>query len=377
MRLVYFSPVPWASFSQRPHKFVEWFHLRYEADVLWIDPYPTRLPSWADFRRLHPKWNVTFPGKLDGTSEWIRVMTPSALPLDPVTGLKVLNGVLWRRLLGRISEFLSGGRHCIMAVGKPSNLALQSLKRHPRVMSLLDAMDDYPAFYQGLAKKAMTIKVNEIASRVSRIIISSEALRRRFRKHKHKLTLISNACDTEMLPSVDSMRNRENESTLGYIGTVGRWFDWRLVFALAKADPSVCIRLVGPIYSSAPKPVPDNVEILPACDHDKAIEIMQSFSAGLIPFEYIELTYAVDPIKYYEYLSLGLSVMSSRFGRMAFRDSEPGVFLVDRYDDDLAFRMQAALSYRYDRNEIVNFRDRNSWSVRFDEGHVLGDWPRS
>lgn len=376
MRLVYFSPVPWASFSQRPHKFVEWFHMRYEADVLWIDPYPTRLPSWADFRRLHPKWNVTFPGRLDGTSEWLRVVTPYTLPLDPITGLNVLNRMLWRKLLGKISEFLSGGRHCIIGIGKPSSLALQSLERHPRVMSLLDAMDDYPAFYKGLAKKAMTFRVNEIASRVSRIIISSEALRRRFRKHQHKLTLIRNACDPDMLPSVDSMRTGENESILGYVGTVGRWFDWRLVFALAKADPSVRIRLVGPVYLSAPQPVPDNVEILPACAHDEAIEIMQSFSTGLIPFEYIELTYAVDPIKYYEYRSLGLSVISSRFGRMAFRDSEPGVFLVDRHDDDLAFRMQSALSYRYDRNDIVNFRNRNSWTARFDESHVLGDWPR-
>ena len=372
MRLVYFSPQPWVSFSQRPHKFVEWFHMRYEADVLWIDPYPTRLPSWADFRRLHPKWNVTFPGKLDDTSEWLRVISPFTLHLDPVTDL---HGILWRKLLGKISEFLSGDRHRIIGIGKPSMLALRSLERHPCVMSLLDAMDDYPAFYKGLAKKTMTLRVDEIASRVSRIVISSEALRRRFRKHQHKLTLVRNACDTDILPSVDSMRNNRNVSILGYIGTIGRWFDWRLVFALAKADPSVRIRLVGPIYVPAPKSVPDNVEMLPACDHDEAIEIMQSFSVGLIPFEYVELTYAVDPIKYYEYRSLGLSVISSRFGRMAFRDSEPSVFLVDRHDDDLAFQIRSALSYRYDRNEVMNFRNRNSWSIRFDEGRILGDWP--
>ena len=33
MQLVYFSPVPWASFAQRPHKFVEWFHARCGAIV--------------------------------------------------------------------------------------------------------------------------------------------------------------------------------------------------------------------------------------------------------------------------------------------------------------------------------------------------------
>ena len=374
MRLVYFSSVPWTSFPQRPHKFTEWFHVRYAADVLWIDPYPTRFPSWTDLRRLHPKWNVNFPGRLDGISSWLRIVTPPSLSAEPMIKLDALNGILWKKALVEISEFLSGDSRCIIGVGKPSGLALQSLKCHPHVMSLLDAMDDYPAFYRGLAKETMTLRMNEIADRVSRILISSEALGRRFKDQKHKLTLVRNACDVDILPSVDLVTNDGKGSILGYIGTVGKWFDWRLIFTLAKADPSVHIRLVGPIYASAPKSVPDNVEILPACDHDRAIEVMQDFSSGLIPFKYTELTYAVDPIKYYEYRSLGISVLSSRFGRMAFRDSEPGVFLVDRHDDDLASKIRLALNYRYDRNEIQNFRNDNSWSVRFDESRILGDW---
>ena len=38
MQLVYFSPVPWASYAQRPHKFVEWFHARRVLKVRWVDP---------------------------------------------------------------------------------------------------------------------------------------------------------------------------------------------------------------------------------------------------------------------------------------------------------------------------------------------------
>lgn len=374
MRIVYFSSVPWTSFPQRPHKFVEWLHVRYAADVLWIDPYPTRFPSWTDLRRLHPKWSVTFPERLDGVFSWLRILTPPALSVEPMVRLDALNGILWKKLLAEISEFLSGDDRCIIGIGKPSSLALQSLKRYPYVMSLLDAMDDYPAFYEGLAKETMTLKVNEIASRVSRILISSEALRRRFKDQKHKLTLVRNACDVDRFPSLDPSMGDGNTSILGYIGTVGKWFDWQLVFALAKSDPSVHIRLVGPIYKSVSKPIPDNVEILPPCDHDDAIEIMQGFSVGLIPFKYTELTYAVDPIKYYEYRSLGLPVLSSRFGSMAFRDAEPGVFLMDRHDDDLASKIRSALSYRYDRKEIADFRNRNSWSIRFDESRILEDW---
>ena len=52
MRLVYLSPVPLASFAQRPHHFVRWFHERFDATVTWIEPYPARLPRATDLRRL-------------------------------------------------------------------------------------------------------------------------------------------------------------------------------------------------------------------------------------------------------------------------------------------------------------------------------------
>ena len=51
MRLLYFAPVPWDSYEQRPHYFARhWLDLG--GAVLWIDPYPSRLPRWNDLRRL-------------------------------------------------------------------------------------------------------------------------------------------------------------------------------------------------------------------------------------------------------------------------------------------------------------------------------------
>jgi hypothetical protein len=52
VQLIYLSPVPWASFRQRPHEFAEWFHRRLRARVLWVEPYPVRLPRWSDLSRL-------------------------------------------------------------------------------------------------------------------------------------------------------------------------------------------------------------------------------------------------------------------------------------------------------------------------------------
>lgn len=371
MRLVYFSPVPWTSFSQRPHKFVEWFHIRHGADVLWIEPYPTRLPAWRDFRRLRPDWNAR-GSAAPCRPEWITVVRPIGLPVDPIAGLDKINGLLWQRVLAEIANFVSDEDLCVIAIGKPSKLALRTLQHHPKITSFFDAMDDYPEFYTGYSKCSMKSVVDEIASRVSRILISSEALSCRFESRESKLLLVRNACDPSALPSTGTTKHDEDRPILGYIGTIGHWFDWTLLLALAKTSPSVHIRLLGPIYVPPPEPVPDNVELLPACDHEAAMEIMQNFTAGLIPFKHNDLTRSVDPIKYYEYRSIGLPVISSRFGGMMSRDGEPGLFFVDG-STNLPLQVQRALDYQCDENEIRNFRARNSWMKRFDECRILSD----
>lgn len=372
MRLVYFSPVPWKSFSQRSHKFVEWFHLRHAGEVLWVEPHPTRFPIWRDLRRLHPGWNRTIDDTPKRSPGWLRVLRPFAVSMEPLSTQVGMNTALWRRTYAAISDFLAGGGRCVIGVGKPSSLALEVLQRHPDVTSLLDAMDDFPAFYKGPAKRMMEVRVNRIASHVSRILISSEALKRRFRDQQEKLLLVRNACDIGALPPAASVRRDAGSPVLGYVGTIGDWFDWPLLIALAEAVPSTRVRLIGPVYVPGPRSLPNNVEVWPALNHGAAIEAMRNFSSGLIPFRYTELTYAVDPIKYYEYRALGLPVISSRFGRMAFRESKPGVFLVDDHSD-LADQIRLALDYRHEEDEISTFREKNSWTARFDASRILDD----
>ena len=51
MRLLYFSPVHAGSYAQRPHFMVRaWLEWGVES-VLWVNPYPCRLPQWQDVRR--------------------------------------------------------------------------------------------------------------------------------------------------------------------------------------------------------------------------------------------------------------------------------------------------------------------------------------
>ena len=360
MRLLYLSPVPWASFAQRPHKFVEWFHARTGDEVLWVDPYPTRLPVLADFRSTRSRQNAV----QNHTPDWLAVLRPKALPIEPLAASGKLNGFFWKGCFSTISAFASGGELAV-GIGKPSELALQVLARFPDASSFYDAMDDFPAFYSGLSRLAMERRERVLAEKVGKILVSSSELYRRFGHFEEKLVFVPNACALNSLPPVEFCRRPPGRPVLGYVGTIGHWFYWGLLMDIAVQNPGVVIRLIGPVHSPPIGHVPENIEFLPACSHDEAIQAMLGFSVGLIPFKQSDLTASVDPIKYYEYRSLGLPVLSSFFGEMAGRGGENGVFLVDE-QANLNDLVESALACQVDVAEIKAFRAGNTWETRFD-----------
>lgn len=374
MRLLYLSPVPWNSFAQRPHKFVEWFHARTGAAVLWVDPYPTRLPAVGDLVRLRDKLRrrgrqANPTGSV--SPEWISVLSPRAIPVEPLPGAGLVNRPLWSGLMKSMDDFVGGGP-CVLVVAKPSELAVQALRRYRHLPSWYDAMDDFPAFYEGLARAAMERREGEVASLVSRLSVSSTALAERFAAHRGKLEVARNACAMESLPAVSALQRNSGDVVLGYVGTIGKWFDWQGVMRLAKDSPSAKVRLVGPVYIPVPNDLPPNVELHPACSHADAIRAMQGFTAGLIPFRRMDLTRSVDPIKYYEYRALGLPVISSRFGEMEYRCDEPGVFILDENtSESTAALVAAAARFHASHDEIARFRHDNCWEARFDALSML------
>lgn len=363
MRLLYFSPVPWTSFAQRPHKFVEWFHAKHGNNVLWFDPYPTRFPQLADFRRINNSDDLN--ATMNILPPWLTVICPYSWPIEPLPWSGRFHQIFWRKLFREIDTF-THGKSCQIAIGKPTELACQVLARNSNLPSLYDAMDDFPMFYSGFSRIAMARREKKIVENVTQILVSSTALADRFAQYHFKINKALNACAIETLPPIETLTQFRGPPVLGYVGTIGKWFDWQLVFKLAASNPSMLVRLIGPIYSSPPEFMPKNIELLPACDHAEAMMHMQKFTVGLIPFKRTELTASVDPIKYYEYRAMGLPVLSTRFGEMALRNEDRGVFLIDK-DSDLKNIIKKATNCKCKTLEIQEFRNKNSWDVRFSD----------
>lgn len=358
-RLIYFSPVFWKSFRQRPHFMATHFLEHVGERVLWIDPYPNRLPRLGDLRRGGGIHNQQTP-----VPAGLECLSPRALPVEPLPGASGVNRLLfWTGLLARMAEFTAGG-DTVIGVGRPSRLALQTLAKVPHRGSFLDAMDDFPEFYSGLSRRSMGRVESDLATRVDRVWASSTRLLQKFSERGlgDHLVPVFNAFNNDSLGP--PAPRRPDPPVLGYVGTLSDWFDWDLLIKLATALPHCRVRLVGPLFTALPVALPHNVELLPPCPQEQVESHLEGFSVGLIPFLGNPLTRGVDPLKYYEYRAKGLAVISSRFGEMANRGSADGVFVADP-DTDLATLGAAALAYQPRLDQLEDWRRSNDWSARF------------
>lgn len=332
---------------------------------MWLDPYLTRFPVPADVRYITVKKHK----EQQLQPLWIRVIKPPALPMEPLSGSRWVNILLWKRTLDTLNAFAEQGS-TLLTIGKPSELALASLERLKNCQSLYDAMDNFPDFYSGLVRSSIKRREEKIAQRVSAIFVSSTALKKRWEKLRLDVQLVRNGVDDSILPEPKAMTEGKDSKVLGYTGTIAGWFDWQWVTALAKTRPKDMIRLIGPIFGRLPTGLPRNIEVLPPIHHEAAVKAMSEFDAGLIPFKKNELTASVDPIKYYEYRALGLPVISTDFGEMNLRRSEEGVFLSVGLRD-IPHVIERALQHRTTREASLEFKAGNTWQTRFDGANLM------
>src|SRR5690606_32253371 len=185
-----------------------------------------------------------------------------------------------------------------LGIGRPTTLALSALQSCPRAWSFYDAMDMFPEFYRGLSRQHTRTVESAIARRVDRVFASSHPLAGKFRTGGRDVTLLNNAFDMALLPPPDDGQGRRG---LGFLGCMGRWFDWPLAIRVAEAIDPLPVTLVGPRPVPGPSRLPANMHWEPPCLQAGSVTHLSSIAAGLIPFTRDPLTAGVDPIKYYQY----------------------------------------------------------------------------
>ena len=367
MRLLYFAPVPYLSYWQRPHYMVRSLLENVYEEIYWVNPTITRLPRWSDL-------NLASRSNEEQAAEpllpRLTVLQPGGLPIEPLPILNLLNDwFFWHKTKSTIAS-LNINQDWDIGVGRPSRLACWAMRSLPARARFMDMMDDFPAFYSGLSRISMQNTANDLMSQCDYFFCSEQSLIKKLNEHQlnKNIQLIPNGYDMRRLPSLSS--SKPEQKVIGFVGTISTWFDWKLVIEIALALPHVKIMLIGPRGGEMPSELPCNIELLPACSVEDAIEHCQKFTVGLIPFVNSQLTESVDPIKYYELRALGIPIWTTSFGSMTDRLKETEVTQILSGMDWLALWNQVT-SAAIDEEKISLFRKENDWDVRFEH---MAEW---
>jgi glycosyltransferase involved in cell wall biosynthesis len=236
-------------------------------------------------------------------------------------------------------------------------------------VTLYDALDDWEAFasaraarwYSSAAEK-LIVSNADATTAVSRPLVEKlqgfTALR--------SVHLSPNGYDPSFPSAGYAHRPSKEPPKVGYFGHLtAAWLDWKNLFRVAASRPRIAFEIIGyggpdDVEAAAGRPVPANLHLLGPKDHDELAAIASEWSAAIIPFVAGKLADAVDPIKIYEYLALGLPVVSFRMPQIA---DYPYTTTVES-PEAFAAALDRAISTRVDPARTRSFLEASTWTAR-------------
>lgn len=172
--------------------------------------------------------------------------------------------------------------------------------------------------------------------------------------------VLGNGVDTEhFIASAES----ERSDVCIYVGALDRRFDWHQVCAWAQARPRVRFVVVGP-SPEPPVPLPENIELPGGVAYSTLPTLLHSARVGMLPLSDDPLNAGRSPMKLYEYLAAGLSVVA-RETPVLSDDVSAGLFTYSDEGTAIA-ALDDALSHASPNVAGVERARQQSWSTKTD-----------
>lgn len=231
-----------------------------------------------------------------------------------------------------------------------------------------DCMDHHAGFSTNAS--AMLAQEEQLSRRSDLVITTSHMLFKEHAELNPNCLVVPNATDFDHFRFVPSPAPREladlKGPIIGYYGAISDWFDSKLVGELAAARPDWTFVLIGRTFGADEWPFEDaeNVLILEEKAYGDLPSYLKAFDVCIIPFKKTPLTEATNPVKLFEFLSAGKSVVATRLAEL--EQFEEYVELASTPEEWLAGIERALGDHAPGRVAARwEFARRNTWEARF------------
>jgi polysaccharide pyruvyl transferase CsaB len=194
----------------------------------------------------------------------------------------------------------------------------------PLVQAMKDAIVVYDCLDDLEVGGGYVSEHENLLQRADIVLATSAALVEHIRPKRPDVVFCPNAADYDffagarregLLPSDLEPIVQAGKPIAGYHGALAKWFDYRLLAAVAELMPHFNFVLLGVDYDgtlgrSGVLDLP-NVRWLGLKPYEQLPDYLRWFNVGVIPFQVNNITVATSPIKLWEYLAAGKPVVAS------------------------------------------------------------------
>ncbi len=355
--IVFLAPIDWSYRHQRPQNLAESF-VKLGYQVVYVNP-------TIGFVSGSREEIVS----IQANGVWIATIKSQYQRKGIYIGIAGFPKKAAERSAKLLEEFIASNfdSSAIIVIGQPSWWPL--VERMQGNQLLFDCMDFHAGFQEIDPLNVIHEKNLDIVS--DHIVVTSEFLKnsKSILLDKSKpLAVIRNGVDAGHFVSDPYS---VSEGVVGYFGALAEWFDIDLVRYLVEARPGIRFEFIGLV--SNPNIVKQlgnlpNVVFLGEVPNNELPERVRAWSVGLIPFKITQLILATNPVKMYEYASMGIPTVATQIPEVELASREvTGIYVSNSYEDFLQ-KLDLALDLTGIDRERLSFWGKNQdWSERAEE----------
>jgi hypothetical protein len=237
---------------------------------------------------------------------------------------------------------------------------------------IYDCMDNYVQLEVAPDRKIAVESQENALTAISDICFtSSENLKRRL-NYKYgvaedNLLVIRNGvklalCNDNI--SVEKIRNKSENLTICYFGTISEWFDWTMLEKSLADFENIEYHIIGPISGTVHIPQNDRIIIHGPISHDDLAMSVRRYDVFFMPFSINELIEAVDPVKLYEYIYYNKNIICVYYDEISRFDTF--VHFYRNYEEyrNIIIKLIDNNTTKYTNSEREEFLENNTWRNR-------------
>jgi GT2 family glycosyltransferase len=234
-----------------------------------------------------------------------------------------------------------------------------------------DCLDDWDSdMFKGIGPSLIE-EEKKLVNNADLLTVTAELLFNKWHKDNSTCTIVRNACDYGHFSkaSFNSLLTNIKKPIIGFFGGIADWIDIDTIKYAALKRKDLSFVLIGGIFTdvSSIKKLP-NVHLLGNKPYENMPSYLINFNVCLIPFKKNKITEAVDPVKLYEYFSLGKPVVARDLYEI--RNYKENLYLFNTQEEFVRC-IEMALN---ENNPVIRERRKNiaalnTWDTRVDLMH--------